>query len=295
MSCARASRWWNLWHANEGVQLLVENEELFNPPSILASLAEDIDNISIFDKNGTVRAAWPKPSIPEFKTLDFSFRDYFVGQQRIVKAHRRDAYVPRAILSAGDLEFHIGITKPLFDKQGTHIGILSAGTKARSTFGAVQMNCGNNGSCMTALLGPRDRDKAGDPLPTSLNVLASPGLSEGQDLALPPGLSKQICVHLRCEPAQWNQFGRPEHSPIVIDDYEDPVSHTHSIAALAPVGRTGLVVVVATPHDAADFLNRKMTERMKAFLWVPFVLGLMVLAALVAGTLVRERWPRRNG
>jgi hypothetical protein len=45
-------------------------------------------------------------------------------------------------------------------------------------------------------------------------------------------------------------------------------------------------------RNATDSLNQKMTERMKAFLLAPFVPGLMVLGALVAGTVVRERWPR---
>ena len=67
---------------------------------------------------------------------------------------------------------------------------------------------------------------------------------------------------------------------LILDDYEDPVAHTRSIAALAPVGGTGLVVLVATPDSAADALTRRMIDRMKGFLWIPIIPGLLLLVAL---------------
>jgi hypothetical protein len=55
------------------------------------------------------------------------------------------------------------------------------------------------------------------------------------------------------------------------------------MAAIAPVGGTGLLVVVATPNDALDEITRRMTDRAKAFLWIPALLGLVLLGAAVAG------------
>jgi hypothetical protein len=53
----------------------------------------------------------------------------------------------------------------------------------------------------------------------------------------------------------------------MLDDYEDPVSHTRSMAAFAPVGGTGLIVVVAMPKNALDAITQRMTDQIKAFLW----------------------------
>ena len=61
-------------------------------------------------------------------------------------------------------------------------------------------------------------------------------------------------------------------------------------AAFAPVGGTGLVVLVATPEDAVDALTQRMIDRAKAFVWVPIAVGLFVLIAILAEP---RRWLAR--
>ena len=63
-----------------------------------------------------------------------------------------------------------------------------------------------------------------------------------------------------------------------------------SIAALARVGGTGLIVMVATPNNALDAVTQRMTDRVKAFLWVPMALGVLLLGAILAGSRGRRKW-----
>jgi hypothetical protein len=195
--------------------------------------------------------------------------------------------VARAFHSTGDEKPVLALTTALYDGN-ERIGVLSGWVRARATFGAVQMNCGAQGHCMTALLGPRDRDHRGDPLPDSIYLLAAPGLADGQELMLDSTSAHAICKQLPCEPAATGQFDVPDRPRgLVLDDYEDPISHVRSLAAFAPVGRTGLIVVVATPNDALDAITMRMVDRIKTFLWVPLAIGLVLLACVIV-------WPDRR-
>jgi hypothetical protein len=176
----------------------------------------------------------------------------------------------------------LGFSAPLFDEANQFVGVLCAAVKARATFGAVQMNCSGNGDCMTALLGPRDRDRAEQPLPDSISVLAAPGLADGEEKYLDAPLGRRLCARLGCAPSDRGQFDmRPRAAPLVIDDYRDPISHVTAIAAFAPVGRTGLIVLVATPASAVRALTDQMTGHVKAFLWAPLLLGCLLFGLLM--------------
>jgi len=77
---------------------------------------------------------------------------------------------------------------------------------------------------------------------------------------------------------------KPAHArPVVLEDYEGPVSRVRSMAALAPVGGTGLIVVVAMPTSAVWALIRQIRDRMLAFAWVPLLLCAVIAIAMTAG------------
>jgi serine/threonine protein kinase len=270
------------------VRHLVNHPDSYQPPPELAARIAGFDGLSVFSAEGILRARFPAP-IVRHPTLDFAFRDYFQGQLRNALAQKRDVYVARAFHSTGDEEPMLALSAPLYEG-GKYVGFLVARTRARATFGAVQMNCGGHGSCMTALLGPRDRDHKEDPMSDSIYVLAAPGLADGQEKMLDARLAQTICARLPCQPAASNQFQpRSTAETIMVDDYEDPISHTRSMAALAPVGGTGLIVVVATPNNALDAITERMVEQIKSFLWIPLLLGLALLAAVIAVPAFNER------
>jgi hypothetical protein len=272
--------------AAAGVRRLLSHRNVYDPPPALVEHRAGFDNLAVFELDGTLRARYPRP-VTVYTNFNFAYRDYFRTVQQL--ADRRPgaaahAYVSRVFYSRTDRSLHIGFAAPFFDEDDHPIGVILGTTLARSTFGAVQMNCTGNGDCMTALLGSRDRDGPSEELPDTVNIVAEPGLADGQDRVLDRATSQRVCGALDCTPRLHGQFSLPSRAQaLILDDYADPVSHTRSIAALAPVGGTGLVVLVATPDSAADALTRRMIDRMKAFLWIPIISGLLLLAALGVG------------
>jgi eukaryotic-like serine/threonine-protein kinase len=263
------------------VRRLVAYGDPYVPPQALITRAVGLDTLSVFSADGTLQAIFPDPGASH-PTIEFGFRDYFRGQLRLAQTGLRDVYVARAFRSSGNGEIRLVLSTPLYD-DNRHVGALIGGTRAKATFGAVQMNCGGQGTCMTALLGARDRDHESAPLPDSLYVLSAPGLSEGQEAMMDPKLSDHICARLACEPEPAHQFVSSTSEPLLLEGYLDPVSGVRSMAALAPVGGTGLIVVVATPDNALDRITQRMVDQIKAFIWVPVLIGLALLFAVVAG------------
>jgi hypothetical protein len=110
---------------------------------------------------------------------------------------------------------------------------------------------------------------------------------------------KRVCRELRCSADPAQPFAAPEHAPIIVDDLEEPVTHQRSVVALAPIGRTGLIVMVATPDAAVQELRSAVRWIAWLFLWIPPVAGLSLFACLLLGpqllrayTLRRARGPR---
>jgi hypothetical protein len=107
---------------------------------------------------------------------------------------------------------------------------------------------------------------------------------------------KRICDELRCEADLKAPFGDAESEPIIVDDLVEPVTHQRSVVALAPVGRTGLVVMVATPDAAMEEIRVALRWATWLFLWIPPLVGLSLLSIVLVGPrLVRAvaRWRRR--
>ena len=270
--------------ATPEVRALVDHPDVYAPPLALTERLDSFDSLAVFGLDGTVRARSPRPR-SAYAERNFAFRDYRRTLEQLAQrpagAPPR-AYVSRVFRSKPDGRLFIGVTAPLFGPDGAPVGFVLGSTLARATFGAVQMNCTGDGDCMTALLGSRDRDGPDEAMPDAVNVLAQPGLGDGEDRTLDRATSLQLCRALGCVPRLRDQLALPSRRPVVIlDDYRDAVSTRRSIAAAAPVGGTGLVVLVATPDSAADALTRRMLDRMKAFLWIPIAPGLVLLVLLI--------------
>jgi serine/threonine-protein kinase len=273
--------------ATREIRELVNHPDVYAPPAALAERIGGFDSIAVFqlkERKCIVRARYPRTNAA-YVSRDFSFRDYVQTLEQLADSPPGAplrAYVSRVFRSQPDGRLFIGFASPLLDDEGRPVGVVLGSTLARATFGAVQMNCTGGGDCMTALLGSRDRDSPGEPLPDKVNVLAEPGLVEGEDRTLDAATSTRVCRTLGCVPRLRDQFVLPPNQPpLVIDDYRDPLSRRPSMAAMAPVGGTGLVVLVATPDSAADALTNRLVGRMKTFLWIPIVPGVLLLSVLV--------------
>ena len=271
------------WIADEeDVQHLVEHRELATVPVALSRhFGSGFENLVVFSADGILRAHMRKAeNLPP--GFSYAFRDYFQGAMRLGRDGVRQVYVARSLRSKSSDQMALDLALPMFGKTGEFIGFLSGSQQLSSTFGAVQMNCAGRGNCMTELLGPRDRDAADVPVPTTIRVVAAPGLEPGAEIAWDLSLGRTICARLGCTPALRDQFQARTGIRPVVADYVDPVSHLASIGAFAPVGGTGLVVVVATPRSAVRELTDRMLRKARAFLGAPMLLGVLLLGALLA-------------
>jgi hypothetical protein len=269
------------------IQALVHRPGLYMPSPELARYAmADIENLLLFSTDGYGRARWPV--LRQYpRTHDFSFRDYFQGASTLAREGRREMYVPRVIRSQTTGLLELELTTPMFDAHGAWIGVAAGARPARSTFGAVQMNCAGTGACLTGLLAARDRDDAGAPQPEEIIFIAAPELHVGQEVALDTALSRKICERIGCTPAPRAQFTPRANVRPLVEDFFDPVSKRRLLGAFAPVGGTGLVVVVATPASAVRELTDRMLGNARAYLGVPLLVGGLLFGALLASLRLR--------
>lgn len=269
------------------VAALTRWHDVFDPPAALQPYGARFDLLCVFSTDGTLTARYPKPIISRYKTLDYSFRDYFAGQRALDYEHRGAVYISRAFLSTGDQTLQFGFSAPMFDARGARVGTVMAGVTTRSTFGAVRMDPGHG---MTALLGARDRDSASQALPTTLTVLAAPGLARGVDKPVGARMSKLICDNLNCTPQRHEPLRRhPREKILSLDDYPDPISGAPSIAALAPVGETGIIVVVATQKAFVSEIKQGMADTFTSHAWIPLLGGLGLTLLIVNAQGFRDR------
>jgi hypothetical protein len=255
-------------------------------PELARFVTADIDNVLLISTDGLGRARWPalQGNPPR---LDFSFRDYFRGAAGLARDGRRELYVPRVIRSHTTGLLELELVTPMFDANGGWIGVAAGARPARSTFGAVQMNCAGNGACLTGLLAARDRDDAGAPQPPGIIFIAAPELRTGQEVALDTALSRKICERIGCTPAPRAQFTARANVRPLVENFVDPVSGRALLGAFAPVGGTGLVVLVATPISAERELTDRMLQKARAYLGVPLLVGAALFAGLLASLRLR--------
>ena len=248
----------------------------------LLALAGDFDSVWVFDLEGALCRSWPVPRVPLQPSYDW--RDYFVGQRQLAQAQASEVYVARAIRDDVDGELKLAYATPIY-ANGKPVAALVATSKTRATFGRVQLNCSRPGTCMTALLGPRDRDHSRAELPGHLIVIAEPGLKPGHQVVVPSPIATRICREFGCEPRIINPFEASSDDAVFVEpDYRDPVSGQRSTAAIAPVAHTGMSVVVATPYSGVMALGSEIDLQLRAWLWIPLSLGLVLVALLISVT-----------
>jgi serine/threonine-protein kinase len=279
------------------VQELVTLNDLKTPPDALTRHRGKFDNVFVFDRLGIFQARSTQPERFDARP-DYAFRDYFRCAEQLSRVMDRSGSavcIGRVYRSTTDRHLKLGISAPLHSADQRFIGVVQASIDARESFGGLQMKCGQ-GECVSALIGPRDRDASDVPLPKALAVLAHPSLKPPlvqpyQERRLAPGIVAEICRKLDCQPDPREPLALPRREPIVVDDFEDPVTHQKLVAALAPVGRTGLIVLVATPHSALDRIVESIGRAAGLLVGLALTLGLLAMGSVLSAPHVR-RWYR---
>jgi hypothetical protein len=279
---------------DDEIRKLVTWNDLTRSPPALARHQNRFDNVFLFAPDGTFQARSPLQN-RHLSGNNYEFRDYHRCARELARllfasggpVSAIPVCVSRVFRSSTDARLKFSLAAPLIQDRKL-VGVVTGSIQARDRFGGLEMRCGP-GQCTTALIGPRDRDDARSPVPNTLVVFAHPALKQPwidpadprDDRGLGPATVERICAVLRCSADLENPFADPEHGPIVLDALEEPVTRQRSVVALAPVGRTGLIVMVATPDAALEEIELGLRWRASVYIWIPLLAGLALLAGLL--------------
>jgi hypothetical protein len=133
------------------------------------------------------------------------------------------------------------------------VGVITGSKIAASTLDLPRTKRSDTSDQMTVLLGPFEGERIGARKPRAqpgFALLAHPRLARGQKVMLPPTLSAALktAFHVRDDA---HQFELVTALPFQRADYEDPLLGDRWLAAFAPVGATGYVVLVQTRDAVA--------------------------------------------
>jgi hypothetical protein len=217
----------------------------------LQPLVGGFDGLFVMTADARILAQWPAAA-PYVYECRYAFRDYFRGARRLAETRTPGAYVARAFRSESHGTFEFAISTPVLDAGGTMIGLVVGTLKAKSAFGAVRMEeAPQSGRIITALIGPRgnDRDRGPDsPVPSDFSFLVHPGMDKGAEYAVRPPDPAVLRQRFGPSAPPGQQLSLQYARALQLADYRDPIPGFDGawLAAIAPVGKTGLFVLVAT-------------------------------------------------
>ena len=237
----------------EVVNLLAQGR-IVVPALPLESRRGSFDTLTLFNNDAYIVAQSPRRELI-FYDRNYGFRDYFSGARYLAEQHLSGGYVARAFSAEPDGQLVFAFSAPVLDARGVALGVLMATWNAKSVFGAVKMEDSAGGLHVTsALIGPRgpDRDTKPGELRSDFTFLGHPGLTDGQEKRVSPAFSAKLQRTFGASAPPGQQFALEYVPPVKVQDYEDAVAGFEGkwLAAFAPVGKTGFVVLVQTRRRA---------------------------------------------
>jgi hypothetical protein len=222
-------------------------------PAPLAPYAEKFSSIAVFDAEGCSRARISDPTPPEYIRTSYSWRDYFAQSVEDAARPARTTHVRKAYRSTISLLIKFAVSTPLFE-QGEWIGVVAGSMTAASTLELPRMKRNETKDQMTVLIGPFEGERlsrhgASASVP-EYTLLVHPNLGVGQKVTLDVASSELLERAFRV-PVGTRQFELGTAMPLQRADYVDPLLGERWLAAFAPVGATGYVVLVQTRDAVA--------------------------------------------
>lgn len=278
--------------------LLLANE-VRKDTSVLEGCVRGFHGVYVAAPDGRLLAQSPMPNSVLGK--NYEFRGYFRCSRELALQGMSGACLGPAYLAESNQQLQIAFAAPVYGNNGEWIGSLVAGLEVDSAIGQLKMQDAPGSGRIVALLGPRDRDRSTpEPRRASFDFIVHPRLSHGLEVALhepsPDALDRAF--GLAVTPGE--QFSLRWAPPLLVPNYHDPLLEParNSLAAFAPVGRTGYVVVVETSHDAVRRDGRALAKKLAWRAGAPLGIGLGLLAYALLSTVRRKRsleGPRRGG
>jgi len=238
------------------------------------------DSMGFYTPEGERTLRWPRVEARAY-ARDFPWRDYFRGARAAAAVGCRAPYVARSIRSEGDDKHKLILSVPVCE-DGRWLGVLMATVDSSSSIGTVRLDDARSKGARGTLLGLRDRSRAeaASPAPEEFRVLVHEGLQQGDSARVDANFGRRLYTAWGPPRAAAVQLAdRPGPISLTEQDYRDPVAGFEGrwLAGAAPVGGTGLVVVVQTRYDDVVAPGEAMSSR---------VLELMLLATAVMAVLI---------
>jgi hypothetical protein len=144
------------------------------------------------------------------------------------------------------------VSAPLFDED-QWLGVITGSIIAASTLDLPRMKRSETNDQMTVLIGPFEGERIGPRKPNAqseFTFLVHPRLTRGRKVMLEPALSAKLTGAFHGS-VEARQFELATAIPLQRADYDDPLLGGRWLAAFAPVGGTGYVVLVQTRDSVA--------------------------------------------
>ncbi len=228
--------------------------------SPLARYAEKFDTLVVVDVNGCARAR-VAPGVVSLEYIRTSqiWRNYFSAASEDATRPARSTQVRKAYRSSVSQMIKFAVSTPLFE--GEHwVGVVSGSITAAATLGLPRTRRTEIKDQLTVLVGPVEGERSelgrggGE-----YTLLVHPGLGLGQKATLDSAVAARLARAFHA-PTETQQFELGTAPPEPLRDYVDPLWGGRWLAAVAPVGGTGYVVVVQARDEvairASDGLHR---------------------------------------
>jgi len=203
-----------------------------------------------------------EPPSPDYIQRSFDWRDYFGGARGDAVRGSRRAHVREAYRSSVSQLMKFAVSAPLFEAD-QWIGVITGSITAASTLEMPRTTRSANSAQTTVLLGPLEPERGDLPGQSirQFTFLVHPLLGRGEKRTLDRELGVSLEHAFKtAESRGRGQFELETVPPIQRADYVDPLLGDRWLAAFAPVGGTGYVVLVQTRDAVATQPNNLLTR-----------------------------------
>ncbi len=221
---------------------------------------------------------------------DFSWRDYFRGARDHRGLQGRSiVHVSRVYRSKIDDFFKLAISVPVLDSERQFLGAVTTAVTTDAAIGGVILEDPRRKVAVIALRDIDDPESDFQSLPSKAVVVFHPGYHRGVEAVAFPDQSPLVTY---MDPVHDNELDDSQRTLDPVDNYQDPVASVLDeyrgrwIAGFAPVGNTGLAIIVQQRYDEALALDTSTSRNL--VLWSIAV----VLVALTVVSLILWRWVR---
>jgi eukaryotic-like serine/threonine-protein kinase len=246
----------------------------------------------VIDSSGCLRARISEEAPPlSFIQRRLDWREYFEAAKTDAELGTRTVGIRMAYRSSVSGLVKIALSAPLFASapgtgQPTFAGVLTGSLVVEATLVLPDRRRMSERDHVTVVLGPfqGDAPTASDTGEDEYTFLSHPELERGAKVTLAPSVARALGAAFPSSKS--TQFELPRAAALTREGYEDPLRGGRWLAAFAPVGGTGYVVLVQT-REAFVAEQSLVLSQLAVFLAVGWVLLLGAWGGLLIWS--RER------